>query len=102
MVSSVAFADEPGERREGTIVEEAGDCQYLVLELQKNGEEKEYALLEWHGAESPRRGDILSGRFDYGPEEVLNVSADVILDIWVEEFYFSFGEAIEDFFERCG
>lgn len=99
--SSTAWAATNPVHWRGTIVEEQGACSFLIIEIDRKEEEAEYALLEWYGEAHPSKGDVVWGAFNYGPEVVHILGSGVRLDIWLEEYYLSYGDALEDFFERC-
>jgi hypothetical protein len=82
------------------VVEDGGPCNFFVFEIDR-GKEKEYAIVEWMGMDALEIGDRLLGRFEGGPEEIKNESRGTLMSVWVNDFYFSYGMALDAFFKAC-
>lgn len=86
---------------QATVVEDGGPCNYFLFEIERGKDEKEYAIVEWLGMEALEIGDRLLGRFEGGPEEIKNESRGTMMNMWVYDFYFSYGMAVDAFFKAC-
>lgn len=85
---------------QATVVEDGGPCNYFLFEIER-AEEREYAVVEWMGMEALEVGDRLLGRFEGGPEDIRNESRGTLMNVWVYDFYFSYGMGLDAFFKAC-
>ncbi len=90
-ITSTAFAEK------GEVVLKKRGCDYFVV-LTNSG----YALLEWYGGNDPDRGDVLVGDYDsYGMKDIYNLTDEVELRVWVEDYLLSKPSAIEKYYDKC-
>ncbi len=81
----------------GVVVYIKGGCSYYIVETTMG-----YALLEWHGGNTPSRGDVLVGDYEsYGMKDIYNVTADSETRVWVDNYWMSKSRAIERYFGKC-
>jgi hypothetical protein len=81
----------------GEVVYKKSGCDYFIVETNMG-----YALLEWYGGNDPDEGDIVVGNFEsYGFKDIYNLTANSILRVWVEDYWLSKEEALEQYFEHC-
>ena len=81
----------------GTVVYRQSGCDYFVVHT-ANG----YDLLEWYGGWEPDKGDVLVGSFEeYGMHDIYDSTADDEVTVWVEEYWLSREDALEELVEKC-
>lgn len=81
----------------GEVVYKKSGCDYFIVETVMG-----YTVLEWHGGNEPDIGDIIVGDFEsYGFKDIYNLTADSELRVWVEDYWLSWEDAIELYFEQC-
>ena len=81
----------------GVVVYKKSGCDYFIVETNMG-----YALLEWYAGNDPDKGDIIIGNFEsYGFKDIYNLTADSELRVWVEDYWMSKEEALEQYFEYC-
>jgi len=81
----------------GEVVYKKSGCDYFIVETNIG-----YAILEWYGGNDPDEGDIIVGNFEsYGFEDIYNLPADSDLRVWVEDYWLSWEDALELYFEHC-
>ncbi|MEZ5848983.1 MAG: hypothetical protein R3C70_19715 [Geminicoccaceae bacterium] len=81
----------------GTVVYYKSGCDYYIVETNMG-----FVLLEWYGGNDPSEGDILVGDYEsYGMKDIYNLSADAETRVWVENFWLSRNQVIEDYFDQC-
>ncbi len=81
----------------GEVVYKKSWCDYFIVETNMG-----YALLEWYEGNDPEEGDIIVGNFEsYGFKDIYNLTADSELKVWVEDYWLSKEDALEQYFEHC-
>ncbi len=81
----------------GVVVYYKSGCDYYVVQSNMG-----YALLEWYGGNDPNEGDVLAGEFEaYGMKQIYNLTADAETTVWVEDFWLSKDNVIEQYFSHC-
>ena len=81
----------------GEVVYKKSGCDYFIVETNMG-----YALLEWYGGNYPDKGDVIVGNFEsYGFKNVYNLTAGSELRVWVEDYWLSKEDALEQYFENC-
>jgi hypothetical protein len=81
----------------GEVVYKKSGCDYFIVETYMG-----YALLEWFGGNDPDEGDVIVGKFEsYGFKDIYNLTADSELRVWVEDYWLSREDALEQYFEHC-
>lgn len=81
----------------GEVVYKKSGCDYFIVETLMG-----YAVLEWYGGNDPDIGDRIVGDFEsYGFKDIYNVTADSELQVWVENYWLSWEDALELYFEKC-
>ncbi|MBA2408432.1 MAG: hypothetical protein H0V62_01165 [Gammaproteobacteria bacterium] len=87
----------PAVAAQGVVVYYESGCDYYIVETNHG-----YALLEWYGGNDPSEGDILVGDYEsYGMEDIWNLTADAETQVWVEDYWMSEDNVIEDYHEQC-
>lgn len=81
----------------GEVVYKKSGCDYFIVETNMG-----YALLEWYGGSEPEEGDIIVGDFEsYGFKDIYNLTTDSELRVWVEDYWLSKEDVLEQYFEYC-
>ena len=82
---------------QGVVVYRHSGCDYFVVQTKQG-----YDLLEWYGGWDPDKGDVLIGKFEeYGMHDIQDDTADEKLTVWVEEYWLSRTDALEQLLEQC-
>ncbi len=81
----------------GLVVYKSSSCDYFVVKTNMG-----YDLLEWYGGNDPDKGDVIVGDFEtYGFSDIYDLTADSELRVWVEDYWLSKFDALEQYFEEC-
>jgi hypothetical protein len=82
---------------QGTVVYRQSGCDYFVVQTTKG-----YDVLEWFGGWDPDKGDVLVGNFEtYGMHDIRDSTIDESVTVWVEEYWLSRADALENLVEHC-
>ena len=82
----------------GVVVYNKSDCDYYIVETNMG-----YVLLEWYGGNDPGEGAALVGDYEsYGMKTVYNLFAEAEARVWVEEYWMSKDDVIEEYYNQCG
>ena len=82
---------------QGIVVYRQSGCDYFVVQTAKG-----YDILEWFGGWDPDKGDLLIGNFGtYGMHDIRDSTVDEAVTVWVEEFWLSKADALENLVEQC-
>lgn len=81
----------------GIVTHTIDGCDYFVVEADAG-----FSLLEMYGGPDPERGDEIVGDIEsYGVHKIYNKTNDTELSVWVEEFWLSEDDALEELVEEC-
>ena len=81
----------------GVVVLKQNSCDYFLVSTNKG-----YALLEWYGGIDPDVGDTIAGEFEsYGMKDVVNLTSNRQMRVWVDDFWLSKRRALEKYYEKC-
>lgn len=79
----------------GVVAYKKSGSDYFIVAT-NNG----YAILEWYGGYDPDVGDVIAGDFEsYGFKDIFNITQRSKFRVWVENFWLSEEDAIEEYFE---
>jgi len=81
----------------GNIVYTKDDCDYFIVETPLG-----FTLLEWFGGTLPSKGDVIVGDFEsYGLKDIYNLTSDDEMSVYIEDYWLSKEDAIENYFDQC-
>ena len=91
LLADVCFADK------AVIVLYRSGCDYFIAKGRSG-----FYLLEWYGGYDPSEGDLIFGAIDsYGFHEAYYPSLDTEGNIYVEDYWLSKSQALEEYIEYC-
>ena len=93
LVSQAFTAD----TNKGVVVYDKKDCNYFIVQTEKG-----YSILEWCGQGYVKEDDHLSGDLQSkGMKDIINVTRETKLRIWVEDSKLSRRKAVEKYYKLC-
>jgi hypothetical protein len=94
--SALVFAETNQTRVTVTMMRES--CDYFIVETDEG-----FCIFEWFGGSMPIEGDVLRGELDsYGFQNAYNVTQEVEIKAFVEEYWLGREEAVEKLYAMCG
>ena len=80
-----------------TVVFRKRGCDYMILENSYG-----YVVAEWMGGDDPDQGDNIGGDLNsYGMNEFYNLSKNLKINLWVDDYMLSKDRALEKISDKC-
>jgi hypothetical protein len=97
LISLASILPAQASSKKGVVVYNKSGCKSRYVVETNMG----YAILEWYGGNNPREGDVIVGDIDsYGFKNLYNVTRDVSLRVYVEDYMLGKHSLTAKFFEK--